>query len=167
MAERPLVSVRGFSASHSVLSNSATPWTVACPGSSVHGILQARILEWVATPFPRGSSWPRDQTWASGIAGRFFTIWVSTVVLIEKYLVWGRVWLASSCSSWGWLFVPGQHGSLRLGSQQKKEYSQVRLWGEGLLSYSISRKNWRPYHFLRWGRSYRLASCKIIGQDWF
>ena len=50
--------------------------TVDCslPGSSVHGILQARILEWVAIPFSRGSSQPRDQTWVSCIAGRFFTI---------------------------------------------------------------------------------------------
>ena len=43
------------------------------PGSSVHGILQARILEWVAMPFSRGSSQPRDGTWISCIAGRFFT----------------------------------------------------------------------------------------------
>ena len=35
-------------------------WTCSLPGSSVHGILQARILEWVAMPFSRGSSWPRD-----------------------------------------------------------------------------------------------------------
>ena len=41
------------------------------PGSSVHGILQARILEWVAVPFSRGSSQPRDQTLVSCIAGRF------------------------------------------------------------------------------------------------
>ena len=39
----------------------------------VHGILQARILEWVAFPFPKGSSQPRDQTQASHIAGGFFT----------------------------------------------------------------------------------------------
>ena len=44
------------------------------PGSSVHGILQARILEWVAVLISRGSSWPRDCTRASRIAGRFFTI---------------------------------------------------------------------------------------------
>ena len=44
------------------------------PGSSVHGILQARILEWVAIPFSRGSTWPKDQTQVSGIAGRYFTI---------------------------------------------------------------------------------------------
>ena len=40
------------------------------PGSSVHGILQARILEWVAIPFSRGSFYPRDGTWVSCIAGR-------------------------------------------------------------------------------------------------
>ena len=41
------------------------------PGSSVHGILQARILEWVAIPFSRRSYWPRDWTQISHIAGRF------------------------------------------------------------------------------------------------
>ena len=40
---------------------------------TVHGILQARILEWVAFPFSRGSSQPRDRTQVSHIAGRFFT----------------------------------------------------------------------------------------------
>ena len=50
------------------------------PGSSVHGILQARILEWVAISFSRGSSWPRDQTWDSSTAGRFFTVWVTREV---------------------------------------------------------------------------------------
>ena len=43
------------------------------PGSSVHGILQARILEWVAISFSRGSPQPRDQTQVFRIAGRFFT----------------------------------------------------------------------------------------------
>ena len=47
------------------------------PGSSVHGILQARILEWLAIPFSRGYSWPRDQTWVFCIAGRFCTIWAT------------------------------------------------------------------------------------------
>ena len=45
-------------------------------GSSVGGILQARILEWVAMPFS-GSSRPRDWTWVSCIAGRFFTVWAT------------------------------------------------------------------------------------------
>ena len=47
------------------------------PGSSVHGILQAKILEKVAISFSRGSTPPRDQTQVSYIAGRFFTIWVT------------------------------------------------------------------------------------------
>ena len=42
--------------------------------SSVHGILQVRILEWVAIPFSMGSTWPRDWTKVSCIAGRFFTV---------------------------------------------------------------------------------------------
>ena len=40
---------------------------------TAHGILQARILEWVAFPFSKGSSQPRDQTQVSRIVGRFFT----------------------------------------------------------------------------------------------
>ena len=53
------------------------PMDCSLPGSSVHGILKARILEWVAIPFSRGSSWPRDQTQVSCIAGRCFTIWAT------------------------------------------------------------------------------------------
>ena len=47
------------------------------PGSSVHGIIQARIWEWVANPCSRRPSQPRDGTWISSIAGRFFTFWAS------------------------------------------------------------------------------------------
>ena len=43
------------------------------PGFSVHVILQARILDWFAISFSRGSSQPKDRTWISYIAGRFFT----------------------------------------------------------------------------------------------
>ena len=48
------------------------PMDCSPPGSSVHGIPQAGILEWVAISFSRGSSQPRDQTQGSCIAGRFF-----------------------------------------------------------------------------------------------
>ena len=47
-------------------------WDCSPPGSSVHGILQARILERIVISFFRGSSQPRDQPWVSCIAGRFF-----------------------------------------------------------------------------------------------
>jgi len=46
-------------------------------GYTVYGILQARILEWVAFPFSRGSSQPRDQTQVSLIGGGFFTSWAT------------------------------------------------------------------------------------------
>ena len=63
------------------------------PGSSVHGILQARMLEWVAIPFSRESSRRRDQTQLSDVAGRFFTIWATREAPLnyndmEMYLVW-------------------------------------------------------------------------------
>ena len=51
------------------------------PGSSVHGIFQARVLEWVAISFSRGSSQLRDWTLVSCIAGRHFTIWATREVL--------------------------------------------------------------------------------------
>ena len=51
------------------------PMDYSPPGSSVHGILQARILEWVAMPSSGGSSQPRDWTRISCTAGRFFTFW--------------------------------------------------------------------------------------------
>ena len=60
------------------------PWTVL-PGSSVHGILQARILEWVAIPLSRRSSWLRDQTPRLLSASRFFTDWATREAYIIKY----------------------------------------------------------------------------------
>ena len=53
------------------------PMDCSPPGSSVHRIFQARILEWVAIPFSEGVSWPRDQTRVSCTAGRFFTPWAT------------------------------------------------------------------------------------------
>ena len=55
----------------------ATPWTVAHQAPLPMGILQGRILEWVAMPFSRASSQPRDWTQISCIAGRFFTVWAT------------------------------------------------------------------------------------------
>ena len=64
------------SESHSAMSDSFWTSGTVCgpPGSSVHGILQARILEWVAMPSSRWSSQPRDQTQVSCIVGGFFAI---------------------------------------------------------------------------------------------
>ena len=56
------------------------PIGYSLPGSSVHGILLARIVEWVAISFSRGYSWSRGQTQVSCIVGRFFTVWATRVI---------------------------------------------------------------------------------------
>ena len=67
------------------------PMACSPPDSSVHGILQVRILESVAIPFSRGSSRSRDWTWVSCIAGRFFTIWATREA---QYNYCQDVWLS-------------------------------------------------------------------------
>ena len=56
----------------------------------VHGILRARILEWAAFPFSRGSSQPRDRTQVSCIAGGFFTSWATREALGRIKRLWNR-----------------------------------------------------------------------------
>ena len=70
------------------------PMDCSLLGSSIHGILQARILEWEAIPCSRGSSQPRDWTEVSHIATRFFTIWATRVI-----------WHQMSCSKVFWLIL--------------------------------------------------------------
>ena len=85
------------------------------PGSSVHGILQARILEWIAISFSRVASWPRDETWVFCIAGRFFTIWVTN-------------W---PCNLWVWLYLIMPHKCVsfsRRSLTQKLKMTLISLW---------------------------------------
>ena len=65
---------RGILIRFSLMSTLCDSVDCSLPGSSVHEILQARILQWVAISFSRGSSQPRDQTWVSRTAGRCFTV---------------------------------------------------------------------------------------------
>ena len=78
------------SESHSVVSNVCKIMDCNLPGSSVHGILQARILEWVAISFSRGSSQSRDWTQISRISGRFFSSWAirDTLKTVRQELPW-------------------------------------------------------------------------------
>ena len=78
------------------------PMDCSSPGSSVHEILQARILEWVAIPFSRGSSRPRDWTWVSCIAGKFFTVWATR----EAQTVWYEaVNKNTEAGTWIWIWA--------------------------------------------------------------
>ena len=77
-----MMCVRYISVSESEVAQSCPtlcdPMDCSLPGSSVHGIFQARVPEWVAISFSRGSSQPRDWTQVSHIVGRRFTVWALT-----------------------------------------------------------------------------------------
>ena len=84
------VKVKLRSLSHVRLFATQTPWDCSPPGSSVYGILQARILEWVAISFSKGSSWPRDRIQVSHIAGRRFNLWATREA--PCYLPGSKLW---------------------------------------------------------------------------
>ena len=81
----------------------ATPWS-----NTVHGILQVRILEWVAMPFSRGSFWPRDWTQVSCIAGEFFTSWATREALSEVVTITfqSHVWAWEEATASLWVKAP-------------------------------------------------------------
>ena len=82
------------------------PMDCSPPGSSIHGILQARLLEWVAILFCRGSSQARNQTHISCIAGRLFTIWATREDFRDQAGGFnGDIWgppILHSLNHWGW-----------------------------------------------------------------
>ena len=89
------------------------------PGSSVHGILQARILECIAVSLSRGSCRPRDWTWVSCTAGRFFMVCTtrealfSSVQSLSRLRVFATPWIAARQPS---LSITNSRSSLRLMS---------------------------------------------------
>ena len=97
-----------------------TPWTVACQASLSVGILQARILKWVAMP----SSQPRDRTQVSHTAGRFFTFWAT----------WGALFISSAnFSSMPWECVrekKGRRGAyqINLGRVADLSWKSLRIF---------------------------------------
>ena len=95
------------------------------PGSSVHGILQARVLEWVAISFSRGSSPPRDWNWVSCITGRFFAIWFT-----EEQMYWGKLkeqiyWEAVS-TNWECIWISLPPVTFPGGASDKEPACQCR-----------------------------------------
>ena len=66
------------------------PMDCSQPGSSVHGIFQAIVLEWIAISFSSGSSWPRDRTRVSRIVDRRITVWAAREVL--HVIIFSRKW---------------------------------------------------------------------------
>ena len=77
------------------------PIDCSLPGSSVHGIFQARVLEWVAISFSRGSSRPRDWTRVSRIVGRCFTFCLTKEIATHSnILAWRIPWTEKSSRLW-------------------------------------------------------------------
>ena len=113
------------------MSDSCTSMDYSLPGSSVDGIHQARMLEWVAISFSRRSSWPRGWALASCMAGRFFTFWVTREVphICDKivnttYIYWRRKWQPTP------VFLPEEpHGQRNLeGPWGHKESDTTYDW---------------------------------------
>ena len=78
--------------SHSVVSDSCDPMDCSPPDSSVHGILQARILEWIAISFSRGSSQPRDRTHISCVGRQILYCWATRKVLAIMSRDWINIY---------------------------------------------------------------------------
>jgi len=98
------------------------PMDCSLPSSSVHGILQARILEWVAVPSSRGSSWPRDRTW------------ISHVYCIGRRVLYQECHLGSPCislkvkSKWKWKSLSHVWLFATAWTVQSMEFSRPEYW---------------------------------------
>ena len=123
------------------------------PGSSVHGILQARILEWGAIPFSRGPS--RDQTQVSCIAGRFFTVWATreTCLFILLHLTFCYAIFINHRLN----HAPSLQVSVKFSSWNKnsleKMWIRSNIYDKVLWFWSCSCSRWVNNAKMRWTNS--------------
>ena len=118
-------------------------------GFSVHRILQARILEWKAIPFSRGSSRPRDQIYVSCITGRFLTVWATQGKGIkyshhidEESRLKKKTTLTHSSKDWCMTYYPCVSESISLLFMSNSATSQT-VAHQPLLSMEFFSKNTR------------------------
>ena len=114
------------------------PMDCSLSDSSVHGILQARILEWVAISFSRVSSWPRDWTWVSCIAHRFFTIWATRENPTRLLCPWGF----SRQEHWSGLPCPPQlnYSKKKKNNNIFKQFSCTLIFVSNFFPYKQSQQ---------------------------
>ena len=139
----------------------ATLWICSLPGSCVHGILQAWLLEWVAVPSSKGSSWTRDRTHVSishALAGRFFM--TSATWEVQAYNVAYNLFVCL-CSHWtNFLGAAPQNGS-----------RCVRMKSVIVISGSLGIKSycsWVPCFSFTWNclcSKLKIASPEMSGQE--
>ena len=114
-------------------------------GSSVHGILHPRIMEWIAISFSNGSSQPRDQTQVTHMAGRLFTDWVTREALpwldikFEDASYWNvPVLWQFSIQNWNW--ARGRKGFANQGKEQTELFQRLVVLAEPQLGRGFKRK---------------------------
>ena len=142
------------------------------PGSSVHGILQARILEWVTIPFFRGSSWIRDQTRVSCIAGRFFTFWAIQLLVRASlsYEIKCYLGFRIQIKHWTVNVEENDHGD---SVSSVQSLSHVWLFAtpwiavcQGSLSITNSRSPPKPMSIVSMIPSNHLLCCPLLLLPW-
>ena len=125
------------------------PMDCSPPGSSVHGILQARVPEWGTIAFSRRSSRPRDGTWVSRIVGRCFTVWVTREVCLwlthSKIIKWkyhnNKLMLekGENKKKWSTYIYSCMYLSTRqIWSKYSKKVTYLNLGSRGICSFVIS-----------------------------
>ena len=158
-----------FAMMHTLMGRSEVKVTQLCPilwdsmDYTVHGILQARILEWAAFPFSRGSSQPSDQTQMSRIAGKFFTSWATREVPWNQ-----RAWLhpildsslnssmAQFCSVFRFFFLILFFNWRIIALQNCVSFCQTSAWismaqfVDSVFSGTVSSHDWLVHTKLNW-----------------
>ena len=152
--------------SHSVMSKSCNSIVCSLPSSSVHGILQARILEWLAISFSRGSSEARNWTRVSRIAGRLFTDWTTREVWLNEFnfaghpqkltlnVIWGINANYLGTGEPGGLLSMGPH---RVGHDWSNLAAALRYFHvcfTNIISFHLYRNLWYIYVLLSFGDKY-------------
>ena len=122
------------------------------PGSSVHGIFQARILEWLAISFSKESSQPRDRSPVSRAAGRFFTIWATRETNNKAE---DSNWLGQKdCKSLEKWILTGQMGKGGQGAEHVPGRGSSFMQVIALASTRNQRRQWHPTPVLLPGKSH-------------
>ena len=132
-------------------------------GSSVHGIFQARVLEWIAISFSRGSSQPRNRTRVSRIAGRHFTVWAIREAHI--YISPSEKAMASHSSTLAWK-IPWAEEPGGLQSMGSQRVGQGWATSLSLFTFMHWRRKWKPTPVFLPGESRgrgSLVGCHLWG----
>ena len=138
------------------------PMDYSPPGSSFHGILQARILKWVAISFSRGSSPPRDLTQVSCIAGRYFNLW-ATREQPPKYQRHKTIITYSHKSTCPMHTEAKQIKTLEFGAEKGLFQDHARRWVSHVPKTMKSSKGFsNTFLKARWGRGL-VSFCKLLG----